>query len=343
MANIGPQSSSLRRTLSGMVHAIFALTLFAIFVIAWLVQGGTITLPEWAKAWNNVSADRREIYTAVLIPVVLILALLFFFAGFALMIRNNLTCTIHQNMASFSQESPFGPDWVLSNNSNAHCCADIGWFSEYTPFDTNYTDLIGSKLLAKGVGTVELSVKRSLHISGERAHSILRLTEVLYVPNAPANIVGNPIFEQYPDICFGHLGEIHGSIKDHNGEQVAYMVLNKAGLLAFELSGPPIGPQVGQSRLKAGINYILHVIWPDSERRRWKVFQANHISGPSLSDLRGQAANESESYNPAEKQWLKHHYGGEFKFLLTHGLKIDKDEDREEGRRLLRALIEGEQ
>ena len=33
-------------------------------------------------------------------------------------------------------------------------------------------------------------------------------------------------------------------------------------------------------------------------------------------------------------------YGGEFKFLRCYGLKTEKDEDREEGRRIARALMQ---
>ncbi|OTA80820.1 hypothetical protein M434DRAFT_37804 [Hypoxylon sp. CO27-5] len=77
----------MKRSLSGILQTLFALTLFAIFIIAWLVQGETIALPQWAKAWNGVSPELRQIYTAVLVPVVLVLAILFFATGFFIMMR----------------------------------------------------------------------------------------------------------------------------------------------------------------------------------------------------------------------------------------------------------------
>lgn len=42
-----------------------------------------------------------------------------------------------------------------------------------------------------------------------------------------------------------------------------------------------------------------------------------------------------------EKEWLKHKSGfkDEFHLLRAHGLRIDKEEDREEGRQILRALM----
>lgn len=36
---------------------------------------------------------------------------------------------------------------------------------------------------------------------------------------------------------------------------------------------------------------------------------------------------------------MKSHYRGEFHFLKSHGLSIHKEEDREEGRAILRALL----
>ncbi|KAI9692669.1 MAG: hypothetical protein M1820_009463 [Bogoriella megaspora] len=40
-----------------------------------------------------------------------------------------------------------------------------------------------------------------------------------------------------------------------------------------------------------------------------------------------------------ERQWLKRYYGSEFHFLASYGLSIYKDEAREEGRTILKALM----
>ncbi|RMY97684.1 hypothetical protein D0864_04684 [Hortaea werneckii] len=47
-------------------------------------------------------------------------------------------------------------------------------------------------------------------------------------------------------------------------------------------------------------------------------------------------------YNTTEKEWLKQHWGDEFHFLQAYGLNIHKEEDREEGRSIARAMILGE-
>ncbi|KAM7200325.1 hypothetical protein V8F20_005302 [Naviculisporaceae sp. PSN 640] len=47
-----------------------------------------------------------------------------------------------------------------------------------------------------------------------------------------------------------------------------------------------------------------------------------------------------DEYTAEEKAWLKEHYGGEFRFLRSNALNITKDEQREEGRAIARALID---
>jgi hypothetical protein len=51
-------------------------------------------------------------------------------------------------------------------------------------------------------------------------------------------------------------------------------------------------------------------------------------------------AAPSAPYTEEEKGWLKREWGDEFKFLTTYGLSIYKDEDRDEGRRIVRAMME---
>ncbi|THZ13919.1 hypothetical protein D6C90_10245 [Aureobasidium pullulans] len=54
-----------------------------------------------------------------------------------------------------------------------------------------------------------------------------------------------------------------------------------------------------------------------------------------------QAVNPGSSnppYTTEEKEFLKREYGGEFNFLMTLGLKIHSEDDRDEGRHYLRTL-----
>jgi hypothetical protein len=55
------------------------------------------------------------------------------------------------------------------------------------------------------------------------------------------------------------------------------------------------------------------------------------------------ASNTTPPYTAAEKNWLNVHWGGEFKFLQAYGLSIYDEDDREEGRRIVRAFIAQDQ
>lgn len=48
----------------------------------------------------------------------------------------------------------------------------------------------------------------------------------------------------------------------------------------------------------------------------------------------------SKSYTEEEKAWLKEHWGDEFRFLRAYGYSIYKEDEREEGRALMRAFME---
>ena len=49
--------------------------------------------------------------------------------------------------------------------------------------------------------------------------------------------------------------------------------------------------------------------------------------------------NEDARYSTDEKVWLKKNYGGEYNFLQNLGLSIYKEEDRIEGRSMVRSWM----
>lgn len=53
-----------------------------------------------------------------------------------------------------------------------------------------------------------------------------------------------------------------------------------------------------------------------------------------------QIQNTNGPLTKDEKKWLKDNWGGEFHFLQSYCLSIYKEEDREEGRSIMRALME---
>ena len=67
-----------------------------------------------------------------------------------------------------------------------------------------------------------------------------------------------------------------------------------------------------------------------------------HIYKTSHQHNAANTAATCPPYNAAEKAWLKEVWKNEFHFLLAYELNIYKEEDREEGRYIVRAIMEVE-
>lgn len=196
---------------------------------------------------------------------------------------------------------------------------DRGWFAEYTPFESHLNNNygLGGGSAVKGIGTVILPVRTKSKGSGPRCHGTLRLQNVLHAPSVICNIIGSPIF-------FDDIAEVieyrTGSIRDKLGRQIAYLVKDSVcpNVSHVKLSGPPLGPQLGPSPFNQNDVYMISVRWSDAERAKWE---------------------RAKPYTDEEKQWLKDHWNGEFNFLRAYGFSIYKDEDREEGRAIVRTFM----
>ena len=78
-----------------------------------------------------------------------------------------------------------------------------------------------------------------------------------------------------------------------------------------------------------GSLFVLTIRLPEEERQ--------HINEQLAA--RRAAAEAEPPLTEDEKRFLKANFGGEFHFLRQHGLSIYKEEDRDEGRTILRALM----
>lgn len=134
-----------------------------------------------------------------------------------------------------------------------------------------------------GIGTVKLPVKRSLRASRKQAQAVLTLRNVLHIPEALCNIIGDLSHEGY------HVLSVRsGCIRDQNGKTMA-LFDPRAQFQQVKLSGPPAGPRVGPSPFKPKGPYLINVQWSDSERERWMAWQTGATQPPlanrnSLSD-----------------------------------------------------------
>ncbi|KAH6525675.1 hypothetical protein HBI56_072660 [Parastagonospora nodorum] len=230
---------------------------------------------------------------------------------------------------------PLCPDWVFLSNANVHVAKDRGWFKTFTPF-ASYLDaspIISppKHLSVLGIGTVEIPTKRSPNTSVASSHSSLLLHDVLYVPECLCNFIGHPLMSEGGyDVETRFSAKSRGTIKDEEGKNVAYFD-PKSPLLAIKVRSLPNGPPLGPHTLKKGELYVLGCEWDAVEQRKWFEFK---VENGLLMPRRVVAP-----YTAEENAFLKKHYQSEFHFLMQYGLKVFNEQDREEGRGILRAIM----
>ncbi|KAJ4414114.1 hypothetical protein N0V85_003286 [Neurospora sp. IMI 360204] len=192
------------------------------------------------------------------------------------------------------------PDWVWSTMSNVSVAKDREWFTTYTPFDSTVC-ISGQNLAVRGIGTVNLNVKRHPTRAGRQNQGILPLRTVLHVPDATCNILAkipNIDGQSCSVYIFPARGEsrsysvmdgeeveghhngqkqqnelMKGCIKDHKGKMVAYFDPDHV-LFALKLSGPPIGPITRESVLKArpeSLPISIFAQWAADELDKWRL------------------------------------------------------------------------
>jgi hypothetical protein len=94
---------------------------------------------------------------------------------------------------------------------------------------------------------------------------------------------------------------------------------------------PPDSHQLGASAFRLGKHYMISCRWEEVEVRNWELFKKRGASGVVFDGTR--------LYAQSERKFLKEEDAGEYKFSRQYGLSIHKDEDREEGRGILRAVM----
>lgn len=231
----------------------------------------------------------------------------------------------------------YNVDWIFSTSSNVHVANDRDWFTTYTAFPTRVgTYINGAGVEVLGIGDVELEVRK---VVGEAARkrrgrktSTIILRDVLYAPGYICNVVGSPISHDYGLIL--DFGTNCGYLTNLQTKATVGL-LDMTTLLKLWLKGQA----KGQSSLDPRQEYMINAIWSEGERRPWKLSKSE--GAPSQPQDTIAARTESWPYTAEEKRWLKDNYRGEFHFLMAHGLSVYKEEDREEGRRIARALMDG--
>ncbi|KAJ5232169.1 hypothetical protein N7468_005125 [Penicillium chermesinum] len=219
------------------------------------------------------------------------------------------------------------PTWLWSTNSDVNVAKDRSWFGDdYVPFKSFFTTLSGDAVEVVGIGSVDLPVQTTP--TDANSNGTLRLNNVLHAPGVVCNLIAQSEFA-YGDFQVGFYGRPDGSSRGgistcDTNSQIAFFRPD-GRFFEVKLSEPPIGPRVGPSPFKPDVLYQINAFWPRSERERFLNMQA------------------SGKRTDAENAWIKKHYGTEFKFLAMHGLSIYKEEDREEGRAIMRAFMDSDE
>jgi hypothetical protein len=217
---------------------------------------------------------------------------------------------------------------------------DRGWFKTYTPFTSTVYSIYGNRpLQVSGIGTVEIPTQPSPDRCGAASYDSLHLKEVLHVPDLLCNILGDLNGDGY-DVSLGNYLEpaTRGTIRHRQSGTVAYFDPTRP-LYSVEVrgNGLPRGRRLGPPALEWGVPYFLNCRWDPAEQQRWQEFKAREIHSMSAQIY---VSDGNPPYTAAEKGWLKKRRITEFKFLRMYGLKMHDDEDRAEGRALVRGFMQ---
>jgi len=236
-------------------------------------------------------------------------------------VRITHLCSLISNMPPSGDK--YNDDWILSTASNAHYSNHRDWFTIYTPFQSYIGGIMGGRIKIEGIGDVELRV-RNPHRNARPSYSIITLKDVLYCPIAVCNQVSLGCLTQ--DAYGFFIGPGAGKItRDH----VPIGIIDSPNVLKLRLNGQ----SPNQTSRHPNGNYVLSIIWPEEEFTRWQQVKAAANTPPNWW-------LQVPRYTDEEKKWLKDHWGGEFHFLRGYGLKIHNEEDRAEGREMVRAMME---
>lgn len=192
-------------------------------------------------------------------------------------------------------------------------------------------------MLVLGIGTVEIPTKRSPNLSGVSSHGSLNLNEVLHVPDFLCNVIGGQLnsSDGYA-VVISFSSKSKGTIKDSQGKNMAYFDINWP-LFAVKVRGQPTGPKLGSHALKREGLYMLGCRWDSIQQRKWQEFKFENAPINTITES-ADGGDGDPPYTDDEKVYLKKNWGSEYQFLLKHGFSIYKEEDRAEGRSILRAF-----
>lgn len=73
--------AEFRETLAEIVQVLFAILIFVVFVLAFVIQTNGIILPAWAKTFQGATPAEQAYYSGALLSVILIITAIIVAAG----------------------------------------------------------------------------------------------------------------------------------------------------------------------------------------------------------------------------------------------------------------------
>ncbi|KAH0360065.1 hypothetical protein KCU65_g9606, partial [Aureobasidium melanogenum] len=224
------------------------------------------------------------------------------------------------------QGATYDVDWILSNTSNVHVANNLAWFTHYSPFRTKLSTMPGAEPTVEvhGIGIVVLPTRIHRQGKSHKPSREITLHNVLYAPSYTVNIFATSV---EPDLVVPLSRDVKPIVKSGTEKVLGLVVFKTLWRVWLK------GQSQDQSCLEADMMYYFHASWPSEEIKKYNTL---------LAKVKAEHASKSDRASPlttTEKDFLKKNYGSEFKFLMMYELSIYKEEDREEGRRILRALL----
>ncbi|KAI4089981.1 MAG: hypothetical protein LQ339_008467 [Xanthoria mediterranea] len=163
-------------------------------------------------------------------------------------------------------------DWLYSDFSNVHVATHRDWFTSYTPFDTELRMGPGPPVQIIGIGCVELPTESYSSSTGTPCQAILRLRNVLHVPQPSYNLIGGSTLDGYHYYLF-HEGPVPttGWIKSPSGTCVGFL-----DGFRWHDRLRLYGQSAEHTSLDPSCRLPFSARWPNTERAKWEAYLIDH-------------------------------------------------------------------
>ncbi|KAI0113677.1 hypothetical protein GGR51DRAFT_556826 [Nemania sp. FL0031] len=81
--------AEFRRTVAEIAQVLFAILIFIVFILAFVIQSEAIVLPAWTKTFQGATPEQQTQYSAALLSVILVVTAVIVTAGVYL-VRSSL-------------------------------------------------------------------------------------------------------------------------------------------------------------------------------------------------------------------------------------------------------------